>query len=779
MKKYFQYRYLLITLFVLAEYFFYIYSYNKLPSDESIWNEDEKGFFVKNIFPNTEADKSGLKAGDRILSINNKKVVMLWNWNILSSFKVGDVVKYKIERNGIILFKKIKLTSEWKRNEAFYYFYYFLIAFVIAIGIFILFKKQNDKSSLIFFIFSHVFAVCLNSIFYISDEFSIPRNIIFLIVYPFLGTVLIHFFFCFPEDKTTNKKIRFIIKLLYAVSVMFSIYLVVRFIKLHNNINLENDLALMNAAFYSLNWMSITLALSMIVSIYNFFTIKEIISHNQLRWIMIGVIFGLLPETIFGFFPYLFNVLSIDNPLFLPTMWIIGSVILLVSLSFAIIKYRIWDIEIIIKRGLLYSLVTIFLVGFYLLLISLADFFLRQVTSVTRIISITFVAFLFVPSREFFQKRIDKLFHCEPYNSTEAAINFEYNLVGKYDTDVLLKEISNQLDAIFHFKSFIIFLVKDKMLVPVESTFINKLKFNSPNKIELPASLEEKLKYDFPFAVKELINNSKELIELKFQLIVPIIFEKTIIGCYVCGEKMSERIFSNEDITLLKLLANRSATILKMSSLYYLELERRDLLEKERSRISKDMHDEVGSSLTKIAILSELAQREIDDKNKSKMNINKISSTAREVIDSISEIIWTINPKNDTLENLASYLREYIYEILDLASIKCSLIFTENIPSRFLSAEVRRNIFLVIKESINNIVKHSKASEVKFQFSIKNNFLEIIIEDNGIGFEMNETNPFGNGLTNMNKRIEDINGTIIISSKTGTGTKINFMVELN
>ena len=160
-------------------------------------------------------------------------------------------------------------------------------------------------------------------------------------------------------------------------------------------------------------------------------------------------------------------------------------------------------------------------------------------------------------------------------------------------------------------------------------------------------------------------------------------------------------------------------------------LEQERALERERTRISRDMHDEVGSSLSEIAILSELAKKKPEE---AEQRVQEISERAAEIIDSVSEIVWAMNPQNDKLDNLIAHTRRFSVKYLGLANINCQFIAPEIIPSYPLSAELRRNIFLVVKEVLHNIVKHSCASEVSFIIELFNHQLNIKIEDNGKGF---------------------------------------------
>lgn len=201
-----------------------------------------------------------------------------------------------------------------------------------------------------------------------------------------------------------------------------------------------------------------------------------------------------------------------------------------------------------------------------------------------------------------------------------------------------------------------------------------------------------------------------------------------------------------------------------------LRLEKEQAIEKERNRIARDMHDDLGSGLTKIAILSEVAKTQLQQPDKAKAQLENISVSSRELVDSMQDIIWVLNPRNDTLDSLASYVREYALKFFEPFESAIQFNYPENIPVVKLTEEQRRNIFLVIKESFNNIVKHAWCDTVKLQLQKKNNSIIFIIEDDGKGFDMTNTRTFGNGLQNMRTRMLQVNGTYDITSEPGKGT---------
>ncbi|MCK9209758.1 MAG: histidine kinase [Ignavibacteriaceae bacterium] len=208
------------------------------------------------------------------------------------------------------------------------------------------------------------------------------------------------------------------------------------------------------------------------------------------------------------------------------------------------------------------------------------------------------------------------------------------------------------------------------------------------------------------------------------------------------------------------------------------KIEAEAALERERMRISKDMHDELGASLTKISLMSELAKRNVTDPGQLKKELETISEASRNVASSMDEIVWAVNPKNDTLEKTIFYIVQYIEEYLSSTEIEFIVDIPDPVPVHFIHAELRHNLFLVIKEAVNNIVKHSCAGTVQLKIVISNSVFNLQLEDNGKGIDLTSVNQFSNGLKNMKKRIEDFDGSFDISNNAQNGTKISIKLPL-
>lgn len=201
-----------------------------------------------------------------------------------------------------------------------------------------------------------------------------------------------------------------------------------------------------------------------------------------------------------------------------------------------------------------------------------------------------------------------------------------------------------------------------------------------------------------------------------------------------------------------------------------LRLEKEQAIEKERNRIARDMHDDLGSGLTKIAILSEVAKTQLQEKEAATVQLENISHSSRELVDNLQNIIWVLNPRNDSLENLSAYIREYALKFFDSTDIAIQFHYPQQIPSVKLSEEQRRNIFMVIKETLNNIARHSGCKSISVTLSAQNNRVQIQVVDDGKGFETSSIRQFANGLNNMKNRMQQLNGSYEIQSSSNKGT---------
>jgi len=207
-------------------------------------------------------------------------------------------------------------------------------------------------------------------------------------------------------------------------------------------------------------------------------------------------------------------------------------------------------------------------------------------------------------------------------------------------------------------------------------------------------------------------------------------------------------------------------------------LEMQHSLEKERTRISRDIHDDLGATLTQITLLSELAQRKANDPPKVNLYTAQISQTARDLVQAMDEIVWAVNPRNDSLPMVTGYIFQHAEKFFAGTPMRCRFDSPEEWPDQSLTAEARHHLFLTAKEALNNAARHSGATEIWVRWKLVDGELQLCIEDNGKGFAMTQGEQFGNGLSNMKKRMEEIGGAFELTSIAGGGTTVRLKLRL-
>jgi len=204
-------------------------------------------------------------------------------------------------------------------------------------------------------------------------------------------------------------------------------------------------------------------------------------------------------------------------------------------------------------------------------------------------------------------------------------------------------------------------------------------------------------------------------------------------------------------------------------------LERREAVDRERRRISADLHDEIGSGLSRISLLTELLKKEAGTPAATK-GAEKIAAVSGELSGNISEIIWALNTNNDQLENLVAYIRRYAAGYFENSPVGLKISLPDAIPDLPVSGEHRRCIFYAVKEALHNIVKHAEATEARLEIKFHGEFLYVTVSDNGKGIHHEGKNRFGNGLVNMEERMTSIGGTLRIDNHIGATVTLSMPV---
>ncbi|HTI98083.1 MAG TPA: ATP-binding protein [Dongiaceae bacterium] len=215
------------------------------------------------------------------------------------------------------------------------------------------------------------------------------------------------------------------------------------------------------------------------------------------------------------------------------------------------------------------------------------------------------------------------------------------------------------------------------------------------------------------------------------------------------------------------------------------EIEQRQLVEQhhaiemERTRVARDLHDELGAGLTEVGLLGSLASTPAVAPEAKGRYLEQLTQMARSLVTSLDEIVWAVNPHYDSLPSLVSYFSLHAESFLNLAGITCRLQVAENIPACPLDSKRRHEIFRAFKEALNNVVRHARATEVQIGFAVVAEQLVLSVIDNGCGFEFVPGLPGKDGLSSLDQRMQQLGGICEISSQPGQGTKVELRLPLN
>jgi len=208
------------------------------------------------------------------------------------------------------------------------------------------------------------------------------------------------------------------------------------------------------------------------------------------------------------------------------------------------------------------------------------------------------------------------------------------------------------------------------------------------------------------------------------------------------------------------------------------EVETQSALEAERSRIARDLHDDIGANLARIGMLTEVADQTVGDPEATRAQLNRIFSTARDITKQLDAVVWAVDPANDTLEGCARYLHGHAEDYLGIAGIRCHFTNVEALPDISLPSTFRHHLMMAAKEALHNVVSHASASVVKLGIGIEEESITLEIEDDGKGLPKTDNAHLGNGLNNMRARAEAIQGECEIVQGDMGGTLVRMKAPL-
>ncbi|MEP6676392.1 MAG: two-component regulator propeller domain-containing protein [Ferruginibacter sp.] len=358
---------------------------------------------------------------------------------------------------------------------------------------------------------------------------------------------------------------------------------------------------------------------------------------------------------------------------------------------------------------------------------------------------------------------------------SEKILNyFATSLYGHNTIEDVFWDIAKNCMSQLNFEDCVIYLYDAERKTLVQKAAYgakNPVRFEILNNIEIPSgkgivgsvaqSGKASIINDTSRDARYIIDDEKRLSEIT----VPIMIDGKLFGI-IDSEHHRKNFYKKRDLRLLKKIADITGT--KISK-YLIE-------ERLRSKIARDLHDELGSNLTSINIISKVALQQNDNQQVS-LQLNKIKEHSGKMMESMSDIVWAINPANDTAEKMMLRMKEHTAEMLE--PLKIGFYFYEEgaLPETKLGLNERKDIFLIFKEVLNNAVKYSGATEINIWLKKEAGSFVLIITDNGVGFNINKVTR-GNGLSNIKSRAAAMNAQLIIKAIPGNGTSISLELPL-
>lgn len=352
---------------------------------------------------------------------------------------------------------------------------------------------------------------------------------------------------------------------------------------------------------------------------------------------------------------------------------------------------------------------------------------------------------------------------------------FATSLYGKNTVEDIFWDIARNCVSLLEFEDCVIYQLDKRRDILVQIAACgpkNPLKREILNPIEIPvghgivgsAALKmapERIR-DTRRDPRYIVDDQARLSELA----VPVIVDGEVFAV-IDSEHSEVGFYSAYHERVLKAVADICAVRV---SRYLVE-------EQLRARIARDLHDEMGSTLTSITILSEVAMRLFESGKDHFEYLEKIKAYSSGLMESMSDIVWAVNPANDTIGRILIRMKELAAELLEPLQVSYRFVHDLEMDNLRISLEQRKNIYLIYKEALNNLAKYSGASEVEVRLCCEDNVLLLAVEDNGCGFPANQTFS-GNGLKNMQARAEEMNAELSIFSEKGRGSALTLKIQL-
>jgi signal transduction histidine kinase len=469
------------------------------------------------------------------------------------------------------------------------------------------------------------------------------------------------------------------------------------------------------------------------------------------------------------------------------TQWgaVIGSLYPL-SIGYAILRYQLFDIRVVVRKGLVYSLLTATLTAVFLLLSLLTGYLFQKLTGqqsfLTTLLPALLVAFLFQPAHGRIQTFVDRAFFRREYEVRQTLTGFSQGLSTLREQGEVVRLVLDTVTETLGAQGAALWLLDDGQYRPAEAGLAGAL----PAAGDLVAWLDQERR-PLPLLPDDRSPQAEDLRQVGATLAVPLLAGENLLGILTLGEKGSGDLYSQEDLELLSTLAHSATLALENARLHEerMAILRQQLAqvtaaqEEERRRIARELHDGVGPALASLNIRLHTARKLLErDQDLAAGEIEELAELAQANIQDIRRLIYDLRPAALDELGLVPALREYVARYREEQGLEMTLALPELEDDERLPAPVETALFRIAQEALNNVAKYAQARRVEVIMTRDRSGVTLRIADDGRGFDPEAPRPGTHvGLWSMRERVKQLGGRFEIESAPGRGTKLTITVD--
>lgn len=638
---------------------------------------------------------------------------------------------------------------------------FFIGLFSLVVGLSVVFRKPEDiRARLFFFMVFSVATIFVTFGSYTSREIAFDSTVFLIfrvcnvVAFAYFPVLFFHFCLVFPRERKISRSRLFRI-VLYLLPVAVSALYQPRI------------------SYLSLNLLFMAGLLAGIVSIvHGYFTAQSVLEKYQIRWVLWGIGVFVAVFLLTTFIPILFN----GQRLFGDRVPSFFFIFIPLSMAFAITRYHLMDIESIFDTTIIYALTLGVIAGLdygvMAFLARLKDIAIGPDEPRSTIIALWFAVLAYIPVRNAVNSGVKRLLKREVYDAQETAMTFGNRLLSAQTVDDIVRTAIVTIEGLFHPKGHTAIVFTDDF-VAGESMFLTGERDSG---IDIQ---KEARRWNEPtpfWRIETGDSHSGVTGDSVENILIPLKASAGTVGGIVLRSKQSGKLYNTRDMRLLNTIATQTAMALE--SVFRKEegnrLERD--ARRERERISREIHDGIGSSFSNSIMLLNMIEKEGADTPVAGGRLTRLKQVLAGGLSELRDLVWTIEEKDYRLGDLVSHIQEKVRVMIGDGDVRGNFIVAVENEQLPLSAMIRLNTIRIVQESIANALKHSGADDIVVEIENIARDIKVAIRDNGHGFDTGSSMSAGYGLRNIAKRCEEMGGECTVTSEPGRGTVVSVFV---